>query len=119
MIGKALDPITNDLYLSGSRIAMVSELDQTVQSIKTRLLFFTAEWFLDLTAGTPYFQEIFVKPVNLDNVSSIIKKRILQTPNVTELISFDLSFTSSDRSAIITFEANTVYGATEEQEVSV
>lgn len=119
MIGRALDPVTNDLFLLGSQIKTVVDLAQVVQSIDTRLQFFLEEWFLNVDAGTAYFQEIFKKPVNLNNVDSIIKRRILRTPGVTELLSFDLAFTSSTRGVIIAFEANTIFGSTGEQEVTI
>ena len=117
MIGRALDPISHDIFLSGPNIATISDLDKTVQSIKTRLLFFVGEWFLDLDAGTPYFQEIFKKPPNLDNIESIIKTRILRTEGVNTIISFDIDFNSNARGVTIQFEANTVYGSTGPQEI--
>lgn len=117
MIARALDPNNWDLYLKGDRIAFIENNDEVAQHIRTRLLLFLEEWFLDVEAGTPWFQKIFIKPADLLEIEVIIKDRILQTDHVKELTSFDLSF--DNRTLSIDFGCTTDFGSINNIEVAL
>lgn len=119
MIGRALNR-DNDIFLDANgSLALVEEGAETVQHVRTRLQFFLEEWFLDLTAGTPWFQTILVKPINLGTVESIIKARILETPGVEELTAFSMAFDSDTRFLDVEFSAVTVYGTIDNTRVTI
>lgn len=80
------------------------------QSISIRLKYFSGEWFLDTTKGLPYFDLIYVKNPNLTHVSSIFRQCILQTPGVTSLDKFEVSFNVATRSFTVEFAAQTSQG---------
>jgi hypothetical protein len=90
MIDLKLDPANWDLICLPDDLLLVEDGDQVIQHIKQRLLHFLGEWFLDLGAGVPWFQEILGKPQRLDIVESIIKATIRSTPGVLALVSFSL-----------------------------
>lgn len=119
MISRALDS-NNDILVRNGRIAVVEEGAETVQHVRTRLLFYLEEWFLDITAGTPYFQEIFTKPANLANIESIIKTRILATEGVQRLTEFAMVYEGPNtRKLNISFSAETTYGEINNEEVTI
>lgn len=118
MIGKALNS-DNDIFLENGQFALVEEGAETVQHVRTRLLFYRGEWFLDLEAGVPYFEEIFVKPVNLANVESILKQTILQTDGVERLLTFSLDYENTTRKLTVEFSAETIYGLLEGVTINV
>lgn len=119
MIGRALDS-NNDLIVENGSLRLVSDGAEVVQHVRTRLLFYLGEWFLDLQAGTPYFQEIFTKPSNLANIESIFKARILETPEINSLIEFSMDYEGESlRKLTVSFSAETVYGTINSQEVTV
>lgn len=119
MISRALDE-NNDIFVKNGRIAIVSGESQVIQHVRTRLLFYLNEWFLDQSAGTPYYQEIFVKPYNLNNIESIIKLRIAKTPELNSITSFSMNYVSPDtRLLSISFTANTDYGNIDSGEVTL
>lgn len=119
MIGRALDQ-NNDLVVEGGQLKLVKDGEETVQHVRTRLLFYFNEWFLNRLAGVPYFEQIFVKPVNLANVESILKTVILRTPNVLRLNSFTLEYTgASERRLNVFFSAETTYGTIDEMKVTI
>ena len=119
MIGRALDS-NNDLIVNDGRLKIVKDGAEIVQHVRTRLLFYLNEWFLDLNAGTPYFQQIFTKPVNLSNVESILKSRILNTPGVNRLIEFSMDYVGgNERKLTINFSSETDYGFIDKTEVTV
>lgn len=120
MIGRALDS-NNDLVLApkGS-LKLVSDGAEVLQHVRTRLKFLLGEWFLDLKAGTPYFQEIFTKPANLANIESIFKSRILSTPEVSRLTEFSMDYDGgSNRKLIVSFSAETIYGNIDNEKVTI
>jgi len=119
MIGRGLDS-NNDLVIAGSNFAIVEDGAETVQHVRTRLLFYFGEWFLDTFAGTPYFEQIFTKPANLANIESILKTRILNTPGVIRLIEFSLEYTGqSQRRLVVDFSAETEFGLIEQEKVTI
>jgi len=119
MIGRALDD-NNDLFLQDGSIALVDEGAEVVQHVRTRLLFYQGEWFLDLTAGVAYFQDIFIKPVNLSNIESVLKTEILLTDGVEKLIAFSMDYVGeSQRQLTVEFSAETIYGIIDKQAVTI
>lgn len=110
MIGRALDS-NNDLIVENGQLKLVVDGAETVQHVRSRLLFYLEEWFLDITAGTPWFQEVLIKPANLANIESIIKSRILETPEVDTLTEFTLDYEGdSVRKLTVGFTAQTTFG---------
>lgn len=81
------------------------------QAVKTRLLLFLGEWFLDTSDGTPWFQSIVGKHPNTDP-STFVKQRILGTPNVISILSFTSSFDGPARKFSMTSTIATAYGNT-------
>lgn len=119
MIGRALDS-NNDLLIESGNFKLVKDAAETVQHVRSRLLFYMGEWFLDIKAGTPYFQQIFTKPANLANIESILKYRILNTPGVSKLIEFSLDYTGeSERRLNVSFTAETIYGMINIEQVTL
>ena len=83
----------------------VTDKDVILLAVKSRLQFFQDEWFLDTTDGTPYFQSILIKPARLGVIEGIIKRRILETPGITGMNNFSLTFDAATRKLEIDFEA--------------
>lgn len=119
MIGRALDQ-NNDLIVRNGKLLTVEAGAEVVQHVRTRLQFYLAEWFLDVNAGTPYYQEVFVKPVNLARIESIFKTRILQTPRVARLLEFSMEYTGENiRRLVVNFTAETSYGEIINEKVTI
>ena len=115
---KALDK-NNDIFLQNGSIHTTTDGAEVVQQVRSRLLIYLGEWFLDTTAGVDYFNSIFIKPVNLNLVESIIKTVIIDTDNVEELTVFELAFNKASRKMEIDFEAITTFGEIIKSEVTI
>lgn len=76
------------------------------QAVQTRLLLWRGEWFLDVTDGTPYMQDVLGHGTNYDLE---IQDRILSTPGVTEITSYSSSVVN--RALSVQCTLNTLYGA--------
>lgn len=119
MIGKALDS-NNDLIIENGSFKIVDKGAEVVQHVRTRLLTYLNEWFLDRESGVPYFEQVFIKPVNLNNVESILKTTIIRTPGVSELTEFQMVYNIiPDRKIFISFAAETIYGTINNEEVTI
>lgn len=87
----------------GSDLQLVASSEQTVQHIKQRLLTFYQEWFLDLSIGIPWFQQILEKPASLAMVEVILQKAIRESPEVKSLTSFIVTAGDTERSILVNF----------------
>lgn len=115
----ALDA-SHDLYL-GSRagIAIAEGGDAVVQGILTRLRLFRGEWYLDVEAGTPWYQKILADGADIRIIETELKKQINDTPDVESILSFGLSFNRAQRAITVTFEVTTPFGPSGVLEVTL
>lgn len=119
MIGRALDE-NNDLIIESGSFKLVKDGAEVVQKVRSNLLFYFDEWFLDTQKGVPYFEQVFVKPVNLANVESILKSAIINTVGVQTLNNFALTYDGgSVRKLSVAFEAETIYNEIINSEVTI
>ena len=86
---------------------LVDSPEVVAQAIKTRLLLMAGEWFLDETEGTPYATQILGNNTQ-GTRDQAIKERILDTPGVDELTSYQSSVTN--RKLTIAARVATIYG---------
>lgn len=120
MIDILLDKFTHDLDMSGLGLQIVSGNDQVVQNIKQRLLSFEGEWFLDLSLGLPWTEEILTKHSDLSIVEALLKAQIEGTPGVAELVSFGVEVNESfERAVNVNFSVLLDGGTTETVELEI
>lgn len=86
------------------------------QAVLTRLRLLRGEWFLDLTAGTPYVPLIFGKHTD-QTYDLAIRERILDTQGVLGIAEYESIFDGETRRLSISATIDTVYGQTILQEV--
>jgi hypothetical protein len=82
---------------------------QDIQIIRHQLLLFRGYWFDDLTAGTDWFQ-IFGKGVAVNVIKAEIRRALLATGVVTEIITINLGTPDKNRSVVLTFVVRTSNG---------
>ncbi|MDA9008634.1 hypothetical protein N9K16_01595 [Alphaproteobacteria bacterium] len=104
-------------YKSHGRSGRLTDLEQVAQRVKTRLLMFKEEWFLDEREGMPWFQDILVKPMDQGFVESEMKRIILETEGVEKLTTFSLDYDSIERRLEVEFSAESIYGSLVEVEL--
>lgn|SRR5574343_392757 len=98
-------------YTLGSGADFHVNTPETVaQAVVTRLRLWTGEWFVDTTDGTPWDTEILGKRLQRKNPDSAIKRRILETPGVTEITEYSSTFDGETRKFSVTATINTDYG---------
>ena len=109
MTVRALDPTTGDIVTSG--VQFITERDEISQTITTRLRLFSGEYFRDINDGTPWFQVILDKGSTLTQKDAVVKRRIVETVGVIELISYVTDFDINQRNYTVQCEVQTQYGS--------
>lgn len=106
-----LDVNTHDIVIGDNfDMSFVEGVEYYAQKLKVRLWFFLGEWFLDTSEGTPFFQSILIKNPDIELINTLIKARILESPGVIELKSFDSEYDNSLRKFSVTFQVQTEAG---------
>ncbi len=77
------------------------------QKIKIRLKWFFQEWRWDDEAGVPYFEYLFVKNPDIDQIKELIEEQIFNVDEITEVNDVSIEIDSLKRSAVIRYEAVT------------
>ena len=112
MIDLELDS-TNDLVIENYDLALLTEANQVAQNIQIKLQMFQGEWFLDITAGLPYYESILVKNPDGAEIDAIIKSEILAVEGVNELLEYSAEFDENNpRWLNVTFTVDTDFGVT-------
>lgn len=102
---------SHDVHIgSRSGIAIARDGAAVAQNVLTRLRLIRGEWELDVNEGTPWFDEVFVDNPDIRRIEITLKERIIDTPGVVGLISFDLDFDASTRALPVAFEAESEFG---------
>lgn len=100
----ALDS-SGDILIVKNEMVIVTGTPAVTQHLSIRFKLFLGEWFLDTTAGVPWFRDVLVKGTSFAVVDKVLRNTILETPNVLELLNFDFVFNSFKREATLGFSA--------------
>jgi hypothetical protein len=103
----ALDKSTNDLVISDTGVARVSEGRFVVQQVSSKLRTLTSEWVLNPLVGW-LDTNTFVKNPDLFGIEIRAREIILGTQGVLSIES--LTLVLEGRSLAVTFSATTKYG---------
>jgi hypothetical protein len=91
IVENAIDPFNGDWELDErGNLLLVTGQEEIAQVSAQRLRTFFGEWFLDTSIGIPYFDQIFEKGQNVNDIDAIFISEILQTPGIIRVLEFDL-----------------------------
>lgn len=107
-----IDPMFNDFRVKDGQLIFVRGVDCTEQQIKVALLEELGEWFLDIDRGIPYYSStttlndnttpgILGGKLSAAEISAILRRVILEVPNVTRVETFEISQNTQNRSLSI------------------
>ena len=85
-----------DLAFKGTDIVLANSVRQ---KIKIRLKWFFQEWRWDDEAGVPYFEYLFVKNPDIDQIKELIEEQIFNVDEITEVNDVSIEIDSLKRSA--------------------
>lgn len=99
-----------DYEFGRSGVFLVDSPAAVAQAIKTRLLLWTEEWFLDTDEGTPYSSKITGYGAQSTR-DQAIRQRIINTTGVVSLDEY-ASLVDAERGMSVTARVTTQYGPT-------
>jgi hypothetical protein len=108
------NPDSGDLALGrDGRMFLRSELKELVdQRIRVRLQFFKGEWFLNLDAGTPWFQHIIGHKGVPDQTVRGVLSQALKVDGVDSITTLEWQVDNKTRRMSISFTLKLVDGST-------
>lgn len=106
---RALDANGDMSFGAGQSNFLINSPAAVGQAVLTRLRLLTGEWFLDLTAGTPYATQVLGKNTAA-TYDTAIRSRILGTEGVSGIASYSSSLNPTTRALTITATIDTIYG---------
>lgn len=99
-----LDPKTGDIAMVGCSPVLTTNLAELVaQRLHIRLNTFEGEWFYDSSVGVPYFQDILINRFNKYIIDNTIRRIILETEDVINLLKYEGVFNPELRVYEITY----------------
>lgn len=107
---------SGDYTLGTGQDFYIDKPEAVAQAVMTRLKLWRGEWFIDVQDGTPYSQEILGKRQRGGSPDGAIKRRILQTEGVKEILSYSSNFDGNTRRLKIDATIATIYGTAQVSE---
>ena len=89
----------------------VNSPEAVAQAVMTRLKFWTGEWFANTSDGTGWNTNVLGKYTS-HMYELLIRQRILETPGVSQIDSFESTFDGATRKLTIESTITTIYGTT-------
>lgn len=87
-----------DIALTKSDITLT---DSVTQKIRIRLRWFLNEWKFNRDTGIPYYEEVFIKQYDIDNIKQLLEEEILAVEEVEEVSSIEATVDLEDRALLI------------------
>lgn len=94
-----------DLYISPNGNIQLGE--SVSQKIKIKLKWFEGEWRWDTDEGLPYLSDLLIKNPDTDYFESVIREKIFEVVEVTDVRDVSVTFNTESRAAVIRFVACT------------
>lgn len=104
---------SGDLYISPDGDIVLE--NSIAQKIRIKLLWFEGEWRWDEEEGMPYMESLLVKAPDTDYFEEVVREKIFEVDEVTEVRDTAVIFDRQTRAASIRYTAATDYGTIKEE----
>lgn len=108
---RKLDPNGDYTFGQRSNEFYVDSPLAVAQAVYTRLRLMQGQWYLDITEGTPWLQQV-IGTNTQELADTIIQQRILGTQGVKAILSYSSSLNEATRHFTIAATIDTIYGPT-------
>lgn len=97
-VGLSVQP-HNDLHLDDTgSLVLAYDAEAVAQHVRQRLMFWRREWFLNEEAGVDWTRYVLGRqPAEQAIAEAVIKREILATPGVSEIVVFDAVYDRASR----------------------
>jgi len=108
---RKLDANGDYTFGQGSGNFYQDQPEAVAQAVLTRLRLIQGEWFLDITAGTPYNSKV-LGAGTIGSYDLAIQDVILNTPGVLSIVDYNSGVNPENRQALINCTIDTKFGKT-------
>lgn len=112
-----LDATTDDIYLDGDDLALLTGVDLVKQRIIVGLRLFLGEWFLEESGGMAYWRDVLCDQPKSNLVEAMFRRAILADEDIERLDSFSMTTDTRYRSVSVEFSAVSSQGRIQVSEV--
>jgi hypothetical protein len=114
LVSSITNPDVGDMALTdtGEEVLRTDLAEEVAQRLKVRLNFFRGEWFLNLNAGTPWYQRLLVKDPKDAIIRAIFTRVIGGTEGVAQVMSLSYDIDRRTRELSLRFRARLEDGST-------
>lgn len=111
---RALTATGDYFYGQGSANYLVDSRAAVAQEVQTTLLLFQGEWFLDTSAGVPWFTQV-AGVGTIPTYDQVIKQAIENVQGVTGIVSYSSTLNRVTRTLTVSATIDTQFGITQIQ----
>ena len=86
-----INPIIGDIYIDNGQMVFVLGKEFIAQKLRIKFQFFKGEWYLDQREGFPYWERVFKKNPNVNEIASLFRRCAYDTPGVASVRSVDVT----------------------------
>jgi hypothetical protein len=101
-----------DIVIDNQGLHFATGLSGVAQLIRTRVLMFAGEWFLNLDVGIPWYDTVFADDYDERTAYDALRAEILGTPGVVSIVSLTLTRDPFLRTVAIAYECTVSFGDT-------
>lgn len=94
-------------------IKVIEGVESLAENVDQRLQLFKGKYFMETTAGVPYFEEIITKPVDPGLAASVLNAEISKEPEVTSIGNVSASLDRNLRNFNYDATINSIFGPVE------
>jgi hypothetical protein len=105
-----LDPATHDIVVENGSIRLTNDGEITLQKIKTRLLFFVGDNFLNPDDGVDYLQYVFARSVTDESIRNLFIKELQGIPEIIEIMELEIIRNRETEKVSISFKVKDMNG---------
>lgn len=104
----------NDLIFENGDFQFTYGLDGIIQEARIKLQMFEGEWFLNLEAGIPYWNEILgQKPdVAIPAIAAHFNQTLLGIEDVTDVTKMSVAYNGKTRQLVVRWAVRSLFGNT-------
>lgn len=99
-----------EIELVNNEIVLNDGSEAIRQHLQTTFGLFLGEWFLDETAGVPWFRDILIKKPSFVVIDAVLKDTILSVPGVISITKYEFNYDPAVRMATLNFTVLTSEG---------
>jgi len=100
----------NNLVINNGVLSIISGAEEYRQAVRSALLTFQGEWFLNPLLGVPYYQQIYDKFLERSALRSIFSSQIKSVQGTTGVGSITFELDTSNRELTVNFTVQSIYG---------